>query len=132
MWEMFLARAIETLKQNWDSSKGAREEDARERKRIADLEAVQRRKERESKLSRQWSNVDSLIDRHSEILRKKREVMITTDDYGVVDKGKWEDEKKYFLDKVIYPSTNNDTLLMKSQDIINRIDTIPDQLYGNL
>ena len=108
-----------------------REEAARERKRIADLEAIQKREESERKLSDQWLIVDSIIENHSKTLSNKRRTMITADDYGVIDIDKWENEKKYFLDNVIHPNTGNDPLIMKPQEIIIRIDTILDQVYDD-
>ena len=132
MLDHIIARAVQTLISNWKANEGSREEAARERKRIANLEAIQKREEREQKLSDQWLIVDSIIENHSKTLSNKRKTMITADDYGVIDLDKWEKEKKYFLDKVIYPNTGNDPLIMKTKEIINRIDAILDQLHDDL
>lgn len=43
-----------------------------------------------------------LIDEHLQTLSRKRGELMRADDYGITDSSQWEDEKGYFLEKILF------------------------------
>ncbi|MEK0082442.1 restriction endonuclease [Benzoatithermus flavus] len=59
---------------------------------------------RERSLSRTRHRFDALVGEHLPVLVRKRRQLVRVDDYGVVDRSRWEKEIRYFFDKVIFQS----------------------------
>ena len=45
---------------------------------------------------------DALVDTYLPVLRRKRRQLVRVDDYGLVDRSRWEREVGYFFDKVVF------------------------------
>ena len=43
-----------------------------------------------------------MVDEHLPVLVRKRRQLVRVDDYGVVDRSRWEQEIGYFFDKVVF------------------------------
>lgn len=52
--------------------------------------------------------VDEAVDRHIDVLARKRSVLVRPDDYGLVDDAEWRKELDYFARKVVAPSLTED------------------------
>jgi restriction system protein len=59
---------------------------------------------------RQWAReraqrrFDALVQAHLPALRRKRRQLVRTDDYGLVDRARWDRELGYFMDRVVLGS----------------------------
>jgi len=82
--------------------------------------------EYKQKYNEQWRLVDELIRKHSQTLAEKRSNMTSVDDYGVCDTGNWEQEKSYFIERVIQPELGSGALPLNSNQLAERVDTILD------
>ena len=47
---------------------------------------------------------DEVVAGYLPVLRRKQRQLVQTDDYGLVDRSRWEREVGYFLDKVVLES----------------------------
>ena len=47
---------------------------------------------------------DELVSAYLPVLRRKQRQLVRVDDYGVVDRSRWEREVGYFFDKVVFES----------------------------
>ena len=45
---------------------------------------------------------DALVDTYLPVLRRKQRQLVRVDDYGLVDRSRWEREVGYFFDKVVF------------------------------
>lgn len=51
---------------------------------------------------RTWERFADVVDAHLSVLVRKRRQLVRVDDYGVVDRSRWEREIGYFFDKVVF------------------------------
>lgn len=51
--------------------------------------------------------ITEIITKHLPALAVKHQQSITQDSYGVIDVSAWDDEIKYFVDKVLWPEAGN-------------------------
>lgn len=51
---------------------------------------------------RTWARFAAVVDEHLSVLVRKRRQLVRVDDYGVVDRSRWEREIGYFFDKVVF------------------------------
>jgi restriction system protein len=56
---------------------------------------------RDRSLGRTRQRFDALVMEHLPVLVRKRRQLVRVDDYGVVDRSRWEKEVRYFFEKVI-------------------------------
>jgi hypothetical protein len=96
-------------------------------KRSIDQEAETRKIKREARTALQWLEVDSLIEKHAHVLVVKRNSLITVDDYGKPDASAWEQEKSYFINKVVIADFDLESSFISSWDIMQRIDVLLDR-----
>ena len=53
---------------------------------------------------RTTAQFDALVAEHLPVLRRKQRQLVRVDDYGVVDRSRWERELGYFIDRVVLPA----------------------------
>lgn len=49
------------------------------------------------------SRIAGLVDEHLETLARRKLTLVKIDPYGIVDDGKWQKERAYFVEKVVLP-----------------------------
>lgn len=59
---------------------------------------------RQRALDRTGRRFAAVVDEHLAVLVRKRRHLVRVDDYGVVDRSRWDKEIGYFFDKVVFPS----------------------------
>ena len=73
-------------------------------------------------------NVQTIAEKHSEALARKRRRLIVQDDYGNIDDIKWKSEVFYFISKVVNPDFLiqglNQCVRLKQNEIFELIDDI--------
>src|SRR5690348_6954406 len=60
--------------------------------------------ERRGTLEGAKDKIRALVTTHLDTLARKRLIGITEDAYGVIDASKWNDEAKYFMEHVVWPT----------------------------
>lgn len=57
---------------------------------------------RQRGLERTGRRFEALVEEHLPVLVRKRRQLVRVDDYGVVDRSRWDKEIGYFFDKVVF------------------------------
>lgn len=65
-----------------------------------------RAREKEEEKEQFLRRCRELINDHLRTLSRKRGEFVVVDDYGISDRSRWEAEKAYFLDKVLFVGTD--------------------------
>ena len=55
-------------------------------------------------LERAQARFDRIVEEYRPVLQRKHRLLIRTDDYGIVDRSRWEKELGYFFDRVVLPA----------------------------
>jgi restriction system protein len=79
---------------------------------------------RHRSLERTSRRFEALVGDHLPVLVRKRRQLIRVDDYGVVDRSRWEKEIGYFFDKVVFQALEE----TETERIRERLELFRDQL----
>lgn len=55
-------------------------------------------------LERAYRRFDQLVEEYLPVLQRKHRQLIRTDDYGIVDRSRWEKEVGYFFQRIVFAS----------------------------
>lgn len=78
---------------------------------------------------------EALVDEHLPVLVRKRRQLVRVDEYGVVDRSRWEKEVSYFFQKVVFQAlgpTDIERIEERFEDFRDRLEAIVEHRQQNL